>query len=180
MIDVEEIKHRADELVERGLSKPEYRSSAYSTVRVFAAPGTERLLTGGLRRRHAVGRSGAPGAALKKHRDWPRKPLWVLGYSPRRSPRVSDARSAARAMWNHLTIPWFADHALWGTKVRQVADKRRCQRVGAGRISGGIYLADGIVPGLSPLLTEGEFDALIVRQVGEGLVSAVAIGSAAN
>lgn len=79
-----------------------------------------------------------------------------------------------------ITIPWFADHMLWGIKVRRAAGERRYQQVSGGRISGGLYLADAITLGLPLLLTEGEFDALIVRQVGEGLVSAAAIGSAAN
>ncbi len=79
-----------------------------------------------------------------------------------------------------ITIPWFADHALWGIKVRRAAGERRYQQVSGGSISGGLYLADEIAPGVPLLLTEGEFDALIVRQAGEGLVSAAAIGSAAN
>ncbi len=49
-----------------------------------------------------------------------------------------------------------------------------------GNIKGSLYLADSIQPGLPILLTEGEFDALIAAQVGTGLISATAIGSAAN
>lgn len=64
--------------------------------------------------------------------------------------------------------------------MRRAAGEPRYQQVRGGRISRSLYLADGIQPGLPILLTEGEFDALIARQAGEGLISAAAIGSAAN
>ncbi|MBZ0277637.1 MAG: toprim domain-containing protein [Anaerolineae bacterium] len=79
-----------------------------------------------------------------------------------------------------IVIPWFGEGVIWGIKVRRAAGEPRYQQVRGGRISHSLYLGDDIRPGLPILLTEGEFDALIARQVGEGLISAAAIGSAAN
>ena len=79
-----------------------------------------------------------------------------------------------------ITIPWEACGALWGIKVRRAAGEQRYQQVSGGNIKGCLYLADDIQPGMSILLTEGEFDALIAKQVGQELISAAAIGSAAN
>ncbi len=79
-----------------------------------------------------------------------------------------------------IVIPWFGTGVIWGIKVRRSAGEPRYQQVRGGKISHSLYLGDDIRPGLPILLTEGEFDALIARQVGEGLISAAAIGSAAN
>jgi len=79
-----------------------------------------------------------------------------------------------------ITIPWFTRGTIWGIKVRRAAGQPKYVQVRGGHLSGGLYLADEIQPGLPLLLTEGEFDALIGQQVGASLISAAAIGSAAN
>lgn len=79
-----------------------------------------------------------------------------------------------------ITIPWFAEDAIWGIKVRRAAGEQRYHQVSGGNVKGCLYLANDIKPGLPIMLTEGEFDALITRQAGAGLISAAAIGSAAN
>ncbi len=79
-----------------------------------------------------------------------------------------------------ITIPWYADGVIWGIKVRRAAGQQRYQQVSGGNIKGCLYLADTIQPGLPLMITEGEFDALIVRQVANDLVSVASIGSAAN
>ena len=80
-----------------------------------------------------------------------------------------------------ITIPWLdRGNTIWGMKVRRAARQQRYHQVAGGNIKGGLYLGDAIEPGLPVMVTEGEFDALIAQQVGRGLVSAVAIGSAAN
>lgn len=79
-----------------------------------------------------------------------------------------------------ITIPWYGDGALWGIKVRRAAGEQRYQQVSGGNIRGCLYLADHIQPGLLLVLTEGEFDALTVWQVGWGEVSSASIGSASN
>jgi DNA primase len=79
-----------------------------------------------------------------------------------------------------ITIPWFVSRAIWGIKVRRAAGEQRYHQVGGGNIKGGLYNADTIQPGLPLFITEGEFDTLIAHQAGAGLISSVAIGSAAN
>lgn len=79
-----------------------------------------------------------------------------------------------------ITIPWYADGALWGIKVRRAAGEQRYQQVSGGNIRGCLYLADRIEPGLPLFLTEGEFDALTVWQIGRDKVSVASIGSASN
>lgn len=79
-----------------------------------------------------------------------------------------------------ITIPWYAEQMLWGIKVRRAAGQQRYQQVSGGNIKGSLYLADTIRPGLPLMITEGEFDALIVKQVANDLISVVSIGSAAN
>ncbi len=59
-----------------------------------------------------------------------------------------------------ITIPWYAEGALWGIKVRRAAGKQRYQQVSDGNIRGCLYLADHIQAGLPLILTEGEFDTL--------------------
>jgi DNA primase len=79
-----------------------------------------------------------------------------------------------------ITIPWYADGALWGIKVRRSVGEQRYQQVSGGNIKGCLYLADQIQPGLPLFLAEGEFDALTARQIGWGKLSAASIGSASN
>ncbi len=79
-----------------------------------------------------------------------------------------------------IAVPWYADGALWGIKVRRASEERRYQQVSGGNIRGCLYLADRIEPGLPLLLTEGEFDALTAWQLGWGQLSVASIGSASN
>ena len=79
-----------------------------------------------------------------------------------------------------IAIPWYADGAIWGIKVRRAAGEPRYQQLGGGNLKGCLYLADQIQPGLPLVLTEGEFDALTAWQVGWGGVSSASIGSASN
>lgn len=79
-----------------------------------------------------------------------------------------------------IAIPWYADGALWGIKVRRATGEQRYQQVSDGNIRGCLYLADHIQPGQPLVLTEGEFDALIAWQMGWGELSIASIGSASN
>lgn len=79
-----------------------------------------------------------------------------------------------------ILIPWEADGAVWGLKVRRAAGEQRYHQVAGGRLSSSLYLADRIQPGRALLVTEGEFDAMIAWQVARDLVSPVSIGSAGN
>lgn len=79
-----------------------------------------------------------------------------------------------------IAIPWYAEGALWGVKVRRSAGEQRYQQVSGGNIRACLYLADRIQPGLPLFLTEGEFDALTAWQLGSGKLSVASIGSASN
>lgn len=79
-----------------------------------------------------------------------------------------------------ITIPWYADENIWGIKVRRAVGQQRYQQVSGGNIKGCLYLADNIKPGLPLIITEGEFDALIVKQIAGEKMSIASIGSATN
>jgi DNA primase len=79
-----------------------------------------------------------------------------------------------------ISIPWYADGAIWGIKVRRSTGEQRYQQVSGGNLRGCLYLADEVHPGFPIFLTEGEFDALIATQLGSRWVSAMSIGSASN
>ena len=79
-----------------------------------------------------------------------------------------------------ITIPWMTRDTIWGIKVRRAAGEQRYHQVAGGKIKDSLYLGDEVTPGLPVIITEGEIDALIAKQVGQGLISAVAIGSASN
>lgn len=81
-----------------------------------------------------------------------------------------------------ITIPWYADGAIWGIKVRRSAGEQRYQQASGGNVKGCLYLADHVQAGLPIFITEGEFDALIALQVGGKQRSPVpvSIGSASH
>ncbi len=79
-----------------------------------------------------------------------------------------------------IAIPWYADGALWGIKVRRAAGEQRYQQVSGGNIRGCLYLADHIQPGLPLVLTEGEFDALMRGKLAGASYPLASIGSASN
>ena len=79
-----------------------------------------------------------------------------------------------------ITIPWYADGAIWGIKVRRSAGEQRYQQASGGNAKGCLYFADHIQPGLPIVITEGEFDVLIAWQVGGKSLSPASIGSASN
>lgn len=79
-----------------------------------------------------------------------------------------------------ITIPWVADNAIWGVKVRVAAGTPKYRQLAGNAGSRGLYFADKIRPGKPALIVEGEFDALIVWQEMGGVVSPLALGSASN
>lgn len=77
-----------------------------------------------------------------------------------------------------ITIPWFADGALWGVKVRRAAGETRYEQIAGGKIVGGLYWADKLLPGWTALVAEGEFNCLIAWQEAMDIVCPVSLGSA--
>jgi DNA primase len=79
-----------------------------------------------------------------------------------------------------ITIPWYADGAIWGIKVRRSAGEQRYQQASGGNLRGCLYRADQIRPGLPLMLTEGEFDTLTAWQLSHGRLSVASMGSASH
>jgi DNA primase len=79
-----------------------------------------------------------------------------------------------------ILLPWITvnDGMVWGIKVRRAAGKPKYVQVGGGKISAGLYNAHNIRPGKPLLLTEGEFDCLLIQQVAGDLVNVATLGSA--
>jgi DNA primase len=78
-----------------------------------------------------------------------------------------------------ITIPWITDDTVWAVKVRRATDEPKYAQI-KGSSSGGLYNGDALLGSPAVLFCEGEFDALLARQEGEGLVTAVSLGSAAS
>jgi DNA primase len=81
-----------------------------------------------------------------------------------------------------ITIPWFADNALWGVNVRRPArpGEVKYQQFSGGHTKGALYWVDDLVTGWPVLFTEGEFDCLIAWQCGQDFVCTVTLGGASN
>lgn len=79
-----------------------------------------------------------------------------------------------------ITIPWIANDAIWGIKVRRSAGDKRYEQIAGGNIKGCLYRADEITPGLPIVFSEGEFDSLIVWQTSSLIVNSTCIGSSSN
>jgi len=77
-----------------------------------------------------------------------------------------------------IVIPWIIHEEVWAVKVRRAAGNVKYQQV-AGGSSYGLYRVDKVEAWQDVLITEGEFDALVVAQT-TSLVAAVALGSASN
>ncbi len=78
-----------------------------------------------------------------------------------------------------ITIPWFANDALWAVKVRRSAGEQRYVQI-AGGSSHGLYNADTLSNNRIAVFCEGEFDTFILQQEAGKLISPVTLGSATN
>jgi DNA primase len=81
-----------------------------------------------------------------------------------------------------ITIPWYADGALWGVNVRRPArpGEVKYQQFSGGHTKGALYWSHDICQGWPILFTEGEFDCLIAWQCGQDVVCPVTLGGASN
>ena len=78
-----------------------------------------------------------------------------------------------------ITIPWFADDALWAVKVRRAAGLPKYTQVPGGNAHG-LYNADDLPGHPVVLVVEGEFDALLAQQEAAGLAAVTTLGSASH
>jgi len=80
-----------------------------------------------------------------------------------------------------ITIPHIVNGAVWGVRVRTDSGQPKYGGIEGGQKA--LYWADHVMPGTPVVITEGEFDALILWQTSMKLwidVSVVSLCSAAN
>lgn len=78
-----------------------------------------------------------------------------------------------------IVIPHYADGHLWQVRVRRSGGDVKYQGIRGGKRV--LYGADGITMGRPLIITEGEFDTLVIRNLWRyELVSAVALAGASN
>lgn len=79
-----------------------------------------------------------------------------------------------------ITIPWFADGAIWALKVRRAAGKPKYQQIAGGNLGGALYGIDGAQPGQPLMIVEGEFNALSANDIAGDILTAVSVGGASG
>lgn len=78
-----------------------------------------------------------------------------------------------------IVIPHYADGHLWQVRVRRAAGDIKYQGIRGGKKV--LYGVDGITAGRPLVITEGEFDTHVIRNLWRhGLVSSVALAGAGN
>ncbi len=109
-----------------------------------------------------------------------------LGYIPQHAkdrPALWGLEGEALHLWAGWVIPWQAGGALYGLRIR-----RRQQDLGPGddkyifcrgsRVAGVLYGADHLGEHADAILTEGEFDCLLLRQALGDVAGVGTLGSA--
>jgi len=105
-----------------------------------------------------------------------------LGYNPRDcyEDRKLWGLDPGNRVWlpQGITIPWSVDGELWRVNVRRLDRPENTPKyIGPAGWSNALYNADQLLSGRPAILVEGEFDALLLRQVAGDLVTPVATGS---
>lgn len=82
-----------------------------------------------------------------------------------------------------IVIPHFADDALWAIRVRRPPGMEGSKYMGVSGGSKVIYRIDDVLPRCPVVITEGEFDALVLDQAAGytgSMVQSIALCSASN
>ena len=95
---------------------------------------------------------------------------WRLGFNPR------DQKISGLWVPRGIVIPCLAAGQAWYLKVRRATDQVKYSQVSGGRIA--LFGADTIANHDTVVVTEGEFDALLLHQEAGDLVGVVTLGSA--
>jgi hypothetical protein len=117
---------------------------------------------------------------------------WRVGWSPedrREPPERWGFRRGERPVWlpRGIVLPWFAGDELWELRVRRrgpdpatddVPKDERYRKVRGGRAL--LFGADRLAGRRVGVLTEGEFDCLLLWQEAGDLVGVATLGSAAH
>jgi len=95
---------------------------------------------------------------------------WCLGFNP------DDQK--LRGLWvsRGIVIPCLVAGRIWYLKIRRAADQTKYSQVSGGQVA--LFGADTIANRDTVVVTEGEFDAMLLHQEAGDLIGVVTLGSA--
>jgi DNA primase len=96
---------------------------------------------------------------------------WRLGFNPR------DQKLSGLWVARGIVIPCLAAGQTWYLKVRRASGQAKYSQVSGGQVA--LFGADTIATQDTVVVTEGEFDAMLLHQEAGDLVGVVTLGSAA-
>jgi DNA primase len=96
---------------------------------------------------------------------------WCLGLNP------NDQKLCGLWVPRGIVIPCLVGGRIWYLKVRRANGRSKYSQVSGGQIA--LFGADTIGKHSTVVVTEGEFDAMLLHQEAEDLVGVVTLGSAA-
>ena len=96
---------------------------------------------------------------------------WRLGFNPR------DQKLSGLWVPRGIVIPCLAAGQTWYLKVRRASGQAKYSQVSGGKVA--LFGADTIATQDTVVVTEGEFDAMLLHQEAGDLVGVVTLGSAA-
>jgi DNA primase len=96
---------------------------------------------------------------------------WRLGFNPR------DQKLCGLWVPRGIVIPCLAAGQTWYLKVRRASGQTKYSQVSGGQVA--LFGADTIANHDTVVITEGEFDAMLLHQEAGDLVGVVTLGSAA-
>jgi DNA primase len=116
---------------------------------------------------------GARARAWLKKRGITDKTLrrWCLGFNP------NDQKLCGLGVPRGIVIPCLAAGQTWYLKVRRATGQTKYSQVTGGQIA--LFGVDTIASHDTVVVTEGEFDAMLLHQEAGDLVGVVTLGSAA-
>jgi DNA primase len=112
--------------------------------------------------------------------------MWRIGFQPRegrRDPAAAwgfpELTATGQRAWlripRGIVIPWLLDGQVWQLKIRTNRDQPKYLAVSGGHPC--LYGVETLVPGAPAILTEGEFDALLLWQEAGDLIGVTTLGS---
>jgi DNA primase len=96
---------------------------------------------------------------------------WRLGFNPR------DQKLCGLRVPRGIVIPCLAAGQIWYLKVRRASGQAKYSQVSGGQVA--LFGSDTIANHEAVVVTEGEFDAMLLHQEAGDLVGVVTLGSAA-
>jgi len=112
--------------------------------------------------------------------------VWRVGFQPEESRHdpaeqwgFPNRGASGKPGWvriaRGIVLPWLLDGQLWQVKIRTNRQQPKYLAISGGHPC--LFGADTLVPGEAAILTEGEFDALLLWQEAGDLVGVATLGS---